>query len=187
MRRVRFNNTPLRTARRKCRGTPHQPERTNGERDCACRRCSEQARDLKARSVFTFAVTYRRSLTKLRAAHRGNHVVRAQLIALLAAQHPELSTRESEIILNAFFEGITEHLVKGGRVEIRGFGSFSTRDRAAHTGRNPRSGELVEVDARRALHFTPGKNCESSSLTRKFDGTLGLPALNGTPPLPKSF
>jgi integration host factor subunit beta len=112
---------------------------------------------LKARSVFTFAVTYRRSLTKLRAAHRGNHVVRAQLIALLAAQHPELSTRESEIILNAFFEGITEHLVKGGRVEIRGFGSFSTRDRAAHTGRNPRSGELVEVDARRALHFTPGK------------------------------
>jgi integration host factor subunit beta len=85
-------------------------------------------------------------------------VVRAQLIKLLAAQHPELPTREIEMIVTAFFNGITEHLANGGRVEIRGFGSFSTRDRAALTGRNPRTGEPAEIDAKRVPHFSPGKD-----------------------------
>jgi integration host factor subunit beta len=84
-------------------------------------------------------------------------VVRAQLIKLLAAQHPELPTREIEMIVTAFFDGITDHLAKGGRVHIRGFGSFSTRDRTAQTGRNPRTGGAVEIGARRVPHFTTAK------------------------------
>jgi integration host factor subunit beta len=84
-------------------------------------------------------------------------MVRTQLISLLAAQHPKLSAREIESIITAFFEEITEHLVNGGRVDLRGFGSFSTRDRAAYTGRNPQTGEVVEIDANRVPHFAPGK------------------------------
>ncbi|RYF06571.1 MAG: integration host factor subunit beta [Oxalobacteraceae bacterium] len=84
-------------------------------------------------------------------------MVRTQLTALLAEQHPELHHREIEAAVAAFFDSITEHLANGGRVQIRGFGSFSTRDRTAQTGRNPRTGEAVEIDARRVPHFAPGK------------------------------
>ncbi len=55
------------------------------------------------------------------------------------------------------FNSITEQLAKGGRVELRGFGAFSTRQRDARTGRNPRTGEAVDVDAKRVPYFKPGK------------------------------
>ena len=88
-------------------------------------------------------------------------MVRTQLIALLAEQHPELHHREIEAAVAAFFDSITAHLSHGGRVHIRGFGSFSTRDRTAQTGRNPRTGEAVEINARRVPHFAPGKELRS--------------------------
>jgi integration host factor subunit beta len=83
-------------------------------------------------------------------------VVRTQLIALLAAQHPELNHREIEAVVTVFFDSITERLANGGRVHLRGFGSFTTRDRTAQIGRNPRTGEAVKIDARRVPHFAPG-------------------------------
>ncbi|MDR6850577.1 integration host factor subunit beta [Sphingomonas sp. BE123] len=65
--------------------------------------------------------------------------------------------REIERIVDIFFEEIAQRLVDDGRVELRGFGAFSTRARDARTGRNPRTGEAVDVEAKRVPYFKPGK------------------------------
>jgi integration host factor subunit beta len=59
--------------------------------------------------------------------------------------------------VTGIFNEITAQLAKGGRVELRGFGAFSTRSRDARVGRNPRTGEQVEVDAKKVPYFKPGK------------------------------
>lgn len=59
--------------------------------------------------------------------------------------------------MDIFFEEITKRLAKGGRVELRGFGAFSTRERKPRVGRNPRTGETVKVPAKRVPYFKPGK------------------------------
>ena len=84
-------------------------------------------------------------------------MIRSELIGKIADKHPGLSPREVEAIVSTFFGEITERLARGGRVEIRGFGAFSTRARDARTGRNPRTGETVDVDAKRVPYFKPGK------------------------------
>lgn len=84
-------------------------------------------------------------------------MVRANLIKTLSIQHRYLSPLDVEKIVDAFFNAITTHLANGGRVEIRGFGVFTTRSRDARIGRNPRSGESVDVAAKRVPHFKPGK------------------------------
>ena len=65
--------------------------------------------------------------------------------------------REIEKIVGIFFDEICARLAEGGRVELRGFGAVSTRSRDARTGRNPRTGEIVDVDAKRVPYFKPGK------------------------------
>jgi integration host factor subunit beta len=84
-------------------------------------------------------------------------MIRSELVRRLADAKPELQVNDAECIVTAIFEAISVHVAAGGRVELRGFGSFATRAREARTGRNPRSGELVQVHASRALHFKPGK------------------------------
>lgn len=84
-------------------------------------------------------------------------MIRSELVQKLAEQHEGLSPREVELIVSTFFGEITERLAQGGRVELRGFGAFSTRSRDARTGRNPRTGETVDVDAKRVPYFKPGK------------------------------
>ncbi len=84
-------------------------------------------------------------------------MIRSELVQMLATDNPELSAREIEQIVDVFFEQITGRLVENGRVELRGFGAFSTRERDARTGRNPRTGEAVNVDAKRVPYFKPGK------------------------------
>lgn len=84
-------------------------------------------------------------------------MIRSELVAALGRDHPELNIEEVDRIVACMFEAITERLIRGGRVELRGFGSFSTRARAARTARNPRTGAKVAVHAKRALHFKPGK------------------------------
>ncbi len=84
-------------------------------------------------------------------------MIRSELIHKIAAKHPDLGPREVEAIVSTFFDEITERLANGGRVELRGFGAFSTRARDARTGRNPRPGETVDVDAKRVPYFKPGK------------------------------
>jgi integration host factor subunit beta len=85
-------------------------------------------------------------------------MIRSELVSLLAKDNPDLSLKEVERVVDAFFDSICEQLAKGGRVELRGFGAFSTRSRGARTGRNPRTGAAVEVDAKRVPYFKPGKD-----------------------------
>ncbi len=84
-------------------------------------------------------------------------MIRSELVEMLAADNPDLTVREVEAIVVTFFAEISAQLVKGGRVELRGFGSFSSRERAEREGRNPRTGEVVDISAKRVPHFKPGK------------------------------
>jgi integration host factor subunit beta len=84
-------------------------------------------------------------------------MIRSELVQKLCTEFPDLTQREIEVAVSAFFDSITEQLAKGGRVELRGFGAFSTRKRDARVGRNPRTGEAVDVDAKRVPYFKPGK------------------------------
>ncbi len=84
-------------------------------------------------------------------------MIRSELVQLLSRDHPDLSAQDIETIIDTFFEQIIDRLVQDGRVELRGFGAFSTRARDGRTGRNPRTGETVTVDAKRVPYFKPGK------------------------------
>ncbi|NNM75503.1 integration host factor subunit beta [Sphingomonas sp. ID1715] len=84
-------------------------------------------------------------------------MIRSELVQMLAADNPGLSNKEIDTIVSIFFDEISQRLAEGGRVELRGFGAFSTRARDARTGRNPRTGETVDVDAKRVPYFKPGK------------------------------
>jgi integration host factor subunit beta len=84
-------------------------------------------------------------------------MIRSELMQALAKENPELRAEDVELALDTFFDEISERLAKGGRVELRGFGAFSTRQREARKGRNPRTGEAVNVPGKRVPYFKPGK------------------------------
>ena len=84
-------------------------------------------------------------------------MIRSELLQALSADNPDLRPEEVEQVVDIFFEEIATRLTEGGRVELRGFGTFSTREREARTGRNPRTGEAVDVPAKRVPYFKPGK------------------------------
>ena len=84
-------------------------------------------------------------------------MIRSELLAALAKENPELRADEVERVVDVFFEEIAQRLAQGGRVELRGFGAFSTREREARKGRNPRTGDTVEVPGKRVPYFKPGK------------------------------
>ncbi|TVV75527.1 integration host factor subunit beta [Sphingomonas solaris] len=84
-------------------------------------------------------------------------MIRSELVQLLGTDNPDLSPREVERIVAIFFDSITAHLAAGKRVELRGFGAFSTRARVARVGRNPRTGDPVDVEAKSVPYFKPGK------------------------------
>ncbi|SDX02142.1 DNA-binding protein HU-beta [Alicyclobacillus hesperidum] len=70
--------------------------------------------------------------------------------------------KECEAVLNALFETITETIESGEKVQIIGFGTFESRERAARTARNPRTGEMVTVPARRMPAFKPGADLKQA-------------------------
>ena len=84
-------------------------------------------------------------------------MIRSELIQKIADENPHLTQRHVERIVNTVFEEIIEALAKGDRVELRGFGAFSVRSRPARAGRNPRTGETVEVPAKSVPFFKSGK------------------------------
>lgn len=84
-------------------------------------------------------------------------MIRSELLQALSADNPDLRPEEVEQVVDIFFEEITQRLAEGGRVELRGFGTFSTRQRDARVGRNPRTGETVSVPAKKVPYFKPGK------------------------------
>ncbi|MFN3591398.1 MAG: integration host factor subunit beta [Thermaurantiacus sp.] len=84
-------------------------------------------------------------------------MIRSELVQKIADANPHLSIRDAERVVDTVLDSIADTLAAGGRAELRGFGTFSTRARDARTGRNPRTGEAVEVEAKRVPHFKPGK------------------------------
>lgn len=84
-------------------------------------------------------------------------MIRSELLAALARENPGLRMEEIEKVVSVFFDEMAQRLAKGGRVELRGFGAFSTRERDARKGRNPRTGEAVDVPGKRVPYFKPGK------------------------------
>ena len=84
-------------------------------------------------------------------------MIRSELVTELGRDHADLSSAEMERIVTCIFDAIIARLASGGRVELRGFGTFTTRSRDARTGRNPRTGEAVAVGAKHVPYFKPGK------------------------------
>jgi integration host factor subunit beta len=85
-------------------------------------------------------------------------MIRSELVAAVSDANPHLSQRDVERIVATVFDSITDALAAGRRVELRGFGAFSTRSRQSRVGRNPRTGEKVSVDAKRVPYFKAGKD-----------------------------
>jgi len=82
---------------------------------------------------------------------------RSDLVVELATQFEQLTQRDAELAVKTILDSMTEALSKGHRIEIRGFGSFSITRRPPRLGRNPRTGEPVQVPEKRVPHFKPGK------------------------------
>jgi len=84
-------------------------------------------------------------------------MIRSELIQKIADENPHLYQRDVERIVNTIFEEIVEAMARGDRVELRGFGAFSVKERDARLGRNPRTGESVDVDQKHVPFFKTGK------------------------------
>jgi len=84
-------------------------------------------------------------------------MTKSELIAHIAGANPHLRLPDVERIVTTIFEEITAALARGDRVELRGFGAFSTKAREPRIGRNPRTGEAVQVAAKSVPYFKPGK------------------------------
>ena len=84
-------------------------------------------------------------------------MIKSELVQIIANRNPHLFQRDVENIVNAIFDEITEALSKGNRVELRGFGAFSVKNRPARAGRNPRTGDTVHVEEKWVPFFKTGK------------------------------
>ena len=84
-------------------------------------------------------------------------MIRSELIQKIADENPHLFQRDVEKIVNTIFDEITDAMSRGDRVELRGFGAFSVKKRDARVGRNPRTGDSVEVEEKHVPFFKTGK------------------------------
>jgi integration host factor subunit beta len=84
-------------------------------------------------------------------------MTKSELIARLAERFPQLVAKDAELAVKVILDAMTEALANGDRIEIRGFGSFSLNHRPPRIGRNPRSGERVDVPEKWVPHFKAGK------------------------------
>jgi integration host factor subunit beta len=98
-------------------------------------------------------------------------MTRSDIVQALADKFGQLTHRDAEAAVKAILDSMSDALAKGHRIEIRGFGSFSINRRPPRTGRNPRSGESVEIPEKRVPHFKPGKALRESVDGRGNKGT----------------
>ena len=84
-------------------------------------------------------------------------MTRSDLINKLAERYSQLLAKDAELAVKVILDTMSEVLARGGRIEIRGFGSFSLNYRPPRVGRNPKSGEKVQVPAKYVPHFKAGK------------------------------
>jgi len=84
-------------------------------------------------------------------------LTKSELIELVAEKQTQLSAKDVELAVKTMIEEMSQTLATGGRIEIRGFGSFSLHFREPRTGRNPKTGEAVDLQGKYVPHFKPGK------------------------------
>jgi len=84
-------------------------------------------------------------------------MTKSELIERLAARQTQLSLKDVELVVKSIIEHMAQSLAKGERIEIRGFGSFSLHYRAPRVGRNPKTGQSVQLEGKYVPHFKPGK------------------------------
>lgn len=84
-------------------------------------------------------------------------MTKSELIERLAARQTQLSLKDIELVVKSMLEHMAQSLAQGERIEIRGFGSFSLHYRAPRVGRNPKTGQSVELEGKYVPHFKPGK------------------------------
>ena len=85
-------------------------------------------------------------------------MTKSEFITELANSIDYLNHKEATIIVNTFFDAIADELIAGNKVELRGFGSFKAKERQARIGRNPKTGEKVDVPPKNVPYFKPGKD-----------------------------
>lgn len=108
-------------------------------------------------------------------------LTKSELIERIAARQMQLSSRDVELAVKTMIEEMANSLAEGGRIEIRGFGSFSLHFRAPRVGRNPKTGESVELQGKHVPHFKPGKELrervnESMQLASQGDDVANISA-----------
>ncbi len=86
-----------------------------------------------------------------------NTVTKSELIESIADRYEMLSSRDVELAIKTMIDSMAQVLATGGRIEIRGFGSFSLHYRAPRIGRNPKTGDTVKLMGKHVPHFKPGK------------------------------
>ena len=84
-------------------------------------------------------------------------MTKSELIAILSDKFSQLVHKDAELSVKTIIDSLSKSLSSGGRVEIRGFGSFSLNHRPARVGRNPKTGEKVNIPEKFVPHFKPGK------------------------------
>lgn len=84
-------------------------------------------------------------------------MTKSELIEAIAARQAQLSTKDVELAIKTILEHMSQSLSTGGRIEIRGFGSFSLHYREPRRGRNPKTGDTVQLTGKYVPHFKPGK------------------------------
>ena len=89
-------------------------------------------------------------------------MIRSDIVEALSEQFSQLTNKDSEQAVKTILDAMSEALVRGHRIEIRGFGSFSINRRPPRMGRNPRTGEAVAIAEKRVPHFKPGKALRES-------------------------
>ncbi len=113
-------------------------------------------------------------------------MTKADLVERVAALG-DLTRRDGEVIVDTLFESVIGALKSGDKIEVRGFGSFRTRQRKARTGRNPKTGEKVEVPPKRVPFFKPSKELRdavnpSGAKTKQKAGAVSAPIDPHHPP-----
>ena len=94
-------------------------------------------------------------------------MTRSDLISRLAELHPQLLSKDAELAVKVILDILSSTLSRGGRIEIRGFGSFGLNYRPPRQGRNPKTGDKVKVPAKYVPHFKAGKELRERVSERK--------------------
>jgi integration host factor subunit beta len=85
------------------------------------------------------------------------YMTKSELVEIIASKQTQLSVKDVELAVKTILDLMSSALASGQRIEIRGFGSFSLHHRAPRVGRNPKTGESVQLEAKSVPHFKPGK------------------------------